>query len=254
MGAGQKEKETKTIPSKKEKDAPDGVQPPCTSGVHPPEILPSLMFAVLTLVPAAPAVTEPCTCALNWTDPDSGHACSEPQSGCPPVACDGPYPPWCVVESLPCADPDPDSGINTGLYGGNWIHCEPEYSPTPPKSPPPPEYPPPPPFAVVRIGALLPRQLPSGELMHLGRAEELTSVLMAIEEINNKTDGVADDLLPNTQLLARTTATRAATRHFGSDAAYQLLHVTRSTAPACDALVSVHTAQARPSPLRGWRS
>uniref|UniRef100_A0A0D3KB68 Receptor ligand binding region domain-containing protein n=2 Tax=Emiliania huxleyi TaxID=2903 RepID=A0A0D3KB68_EMIH1 len=174
------------------------------------------MFAVLTLVPAAPAATEPCTCALNWTDPDSGHACSEPQSGCPPVACDGPYPPWCVVESLPCADPDPDSGINTGLYGGNWIHCEPEYSPTPPS------YPPPPPFAVVRIGALLPRQLPSGELMHLGRAEDLTSVLMAIQEINNKTDGVADDLLPNTQLLLSYRDSRC-DPDFGFDAAYELL-------------------------------
>ncbi|EOD15625.1 hypothetical protein EMIHUDRAFT_451652 [Emiliania huxleyi CCMP1516] len=194
------------------------------------------MFAVLTLVPAAPAATEPCTCALNWTDPDSGHACREPQFGCPPVACDGPYPPWCVVESLPCADPDPDSGINTGLYGGNWIHCEPEYSPTPPS------YPPPPPFAVVRIGALLPRQLPSGELMHLGRAEELTSVLMAIEEINNKTDGVADDLLPNTQLLLAHRDSRCDPA-FGSDAAYQLLHHAFDGA-GCDALVGAYCSSA----------
>jgi len=188
------------------------------------------MFAVLALVPAAPAV---CTCALNWTDPDSGQACSETQFGCPPVACDGPYPPWCVVELLPCADPDPDSGINTGLYGGDWINCKPEYSPPPPPMPP---------FSVLRIGALLPRQLPSGELMHLGRAEELTSVLMAIEEINNKTDGVADDLLPNTQLLLAHRDSRCDAA-FGSDTAYELLHHAFDGA-GCDALVGAYCSSA----------
>ena len=194
------------------------------------------MFAVLALVPAAPAV---CTCALNWTDPDSGQACSETQFGCPPVACDGPYPPWCVVELLPCADPDPDSGINTGLYGGDWINCKPEYSPPPPPMPP---------FSVLRIGALLPRQLPSGELMHLGRAEELTSVLMAIEEINNKTDGVADDLLPNTQLLLAQLDSRCDPA-FGSDAAYQLLHHAFDGA-GCDALVGAYCSSASISAAR----
>ena len=52
----------------------------------------------------------------------------------------------------------------------------------------------------VRIGALLPRQLTSGKVTSYGPAC-LTSVVMAIEEINNKSDGVADDLLPNVQLL-----------------------------------------------------
>ena len=74
----------------------------------------------------------------------------------------------------------------------------------------------------VRIGALLPRQLTSGEVTSYGPAR-LTSVVMAIEETNNKSDGVADDLLPNVQLLLAFRDSKCDPT-FGNIGAFELLH------------------------------
>eukprot|EP01041_Mallomonas_annulata_P008621 gene8621-17784_t len=52
----------------------------------------------------------------------------------------------------------------------------------------------------IRIGGLFPQTDFHGNLDNIG-AQYLASFLMAVREINNKTDGIADDLLPNIDLV-----------------------------------------------------
>lgn len=54
--------------------------------------------------------------------------------------------------------------------------------------------------AELAIGALYPLYTQYGEIINEGRQQQ-AAVLMAIDEINNKTDGIADSLLPSTNLL-----------------------------------------------------
>ena len=54
-------------------------------------------------------------------------------------------------------------------------------------------------MSTLRIGALFPMLKSSGSLDQSGMLR-LGAFLMAIDEINNKTDGIADDLLPKTRL------------------------------------------------------
>ena len=55
---------------------------------------------------------------------------------------------------------------------------------------------------VVRLGGLFPRfkTAESGFKLDNAGVRRLTAFVMAIREINNKTDGIVDDLLPNTTL------------------------------------------------------
>jgi ABC-type branched-subunit amino acid transport system substrate-binding protein len=55
--------------------------------------------------------------------------------------------------------------------------------------------------AIVKIGGLFSAFVDGGPTMDKENAELLAMFLMAVREINNKTDGVHDDLLPNTQLM-----------------------------------------------------
>eukprot|EP00966_Prymnesium_polylepis_P088161 2040562-Prymnesium_polylepis.1 len=64
-----------------------------------------------------------CVCAATWNATYPG--CETPQNGCEPIACDDNPRPWCTVAAHPCTDADPQSGINTGNYGGDWIYCSP---------------------------------------------------------------------------------------------------------------------------------
>jgi hypothetical protein len=52
---------------------------------------------------------------------------------------------------------------------------------------------------IARIGGLFAPLSPSGH-RDLAQAEHLAALVMAVNEINNKTDGIYDDLLPGTQL------------------------------------------------------
>jgi ABC-type branched-subunit amino acid transport system substrate-binding protein len=54
--------------------------------------------------------------------------------------------------------------------------------------------------AIVKIGGLFSAFVDGGSLLDKENAEFLSMFLMAVQEINNKTDGIHDDLLPNTQL------------------------------------------------------
>jgi hypothetical protein len=54
----------------------------------------------------------------------------------------------------------------------------------------------------VRVGALLGLILDTGEVSKTG-TRSLASILTAISDINNKTDGIHDDILPNTTVLVR---------------------------------------------------
>lgn len=67
----------------------------------------------------------------------------------------------------------------------------------------------------VRIGGLFPRFKTSAAAFGLDTSgvRRLTAFVQAVNEINNKTDGIADDLLPNTRLLF---ATRDSKRDTGS--------------------------------------
>jgi ABC-type branched-subunit amino acid transport system substrate-binding protein len=56
------------------------------------------------------------------------------------------------------------------------------------------------PPAIVKIGGLFSAFVDGGSVMDKENAEFLSLFLMAVDEINNKTDGIHDSLLPNTQL------------------------------------------------------
>eukprot|EP01041_Mallomonas_annulata_P008623 gene8623-17790_t len=55
-------------------------------------------------------------------------------------------------------------------------------------------------MTTIRIGGLFPQTDFNGIVDNIG-AQYMASFLMAIREINNKTDGIADDLLPNINLV-----------------------------------------------------
>eukprot|EP00966_Prymnesium_polylepis_P280195 6473822-Prymnesium_polylepis.1 len=57
--------------------------------------------------------------------------------------------------------------------------------------------------SIVRIGALFPifKTAAAGYGLDASGVRRFTSFYLALKEINDKNDGVADDLLPNTQLL-----------------------------------------------------
>ena len=53
----------------------------------------------------------------------------------------------------------------------------------------------------IRIGAMYPLfSASSGEVLEVGRQQQ-AAIVLALREINNKTDGIADDLLPNDELM-----------------------------------------------------
>jgi ABC-type branched-subunit amino acid transport system substrate-binding protein len=56
------------------------------------------------------------------------------------------------------------------------------------------------PPSIVKIGGLFSAFVDGGSTMDKENAEFLSLFLMAVDEINNKTDGIHDSLLPNTQL------------------------------------------------------
>jgi ABC-type branched-subunit amino acid transport system substrate-binding protein len=83
-------------------------------------------------------------------------------------------------KALPCTPSE-------GTYFGGWKGGYPPYAfDTAP--------------AIVKIGGLFSAFVDGGSLLDKENAEFLSMFLMAVQEINNKTDGVHDDLLPNTQL------------------------------------------------------
>jgi ABC-type branched-subunit amino acid transport system substrate-binding protein len=54
--------------------------------------------------------------------------------------------------------------------------------------------------SIVKIGGIFSAFIDGGSTLDKENAEFLSVFLMAVKEINNKTDGIHDDLLPNTQL------------------------------------------------------
>jgi ABC-type branched-subunit amino acid transport system substrate-binding protein len=99
---------------------------------------------------------------------------------------------------VPFALIEPDSGIvlcpSTWVcrrpdlvFDSGWMSAYPPYAFDGPPS-------------IVKIGGLFSAFVDGGSTLDKENAEFLSMFLMAVDEINNKTDGIHDDLLPNTQL------------------------------------------------------